>query len=287
MATEAFTFFYNVTYVQGDGVATVGGDGGFREFELVGDADDILEQGQTVTFRDPTNDTTFTGVFLGVADQGVIVDAPGIYGGPVILTNTPAGGGLNTTQNIDEGAAYTVVCFLPGTLIATPDGERAIETLSEGDLVLTNGGATAPVRWMFVQTVSTRFADPLRVAPIRIRAGALGAGSPRRVLLVSTDHALLIDGVLVQAGALVNGGTVVRETGLPERIVYYHLELADHALVLAEGVAAETFVDTVTRRRFDNWADYEARHGAGEPINEMDLPRVKSARQWVGRKAVA
>jgi hypothetical protein len=59
-----------------------------------------------------------------------------------------------------------------------------------------------------------------------------------------------------------------------------HIELEDHALILAEGVASETFVDNVTRRRFDNYADYEAMYGAdASAITEMDVPRAKSARQ--------
>ena len=104
---------------------------------------------------------------------------------------------------------------MPGTLVATPDGERAIETLAIGDLVLTNEGRAMPVRWVGRQTVSTRFADPLRVLPIRVAAGALAENLPVRDLLVSPDHALLVDGILVQAGALVNGTTIRRETQVP------------------------------------------------------------------------
>jgi hypothetical protein len=169
---------------------------------------------------------------------------------------------------------------MPGTLVATPSGERAVETLRAGDLVLTAEGDAKPVRWLGRQTVSTRFADPLRVLPVRIVAGALGEGLPRRDLLVSPDHALLVDGGLAQAGALVNGTTVRREAAgaVPEVFTYWHVELADHSLVLAEGVPAETFVDNVARLAFDNWAE----HGAAAdpaPAAEMALPRAKSARQ--------
>ena len=170
------------------------------------------------------------------------------------------------------------VCFFPGTLIATPDGDRAVETLAAGDRVLTADGAMRSVKWMGRQSVTTVFADPLRALPVTIRAGALGAGLPVRDLTVSPDHAVLIDGMLVHAGALVNGTTIVRRTGLPERFTYWHIELEDHALVLAEGVAAETFVDARTRQRFDNAAEYEAAFGDGPSAAALDLPRVTSAR---------
>jgi Hint domain-containing protein len=124
----------------------------------------------------------------------------------------------------------------------------------------------------------TRFADPLRVLPVRVAAGALDEATPRRDLLVPPDHALLVDGVLAQAGALVNGASIRREAAVPEVFTYWHVELADHALVLAEGVPAETFIDNVARLAFDNWDEHEAA-GSEAPIAEMALPRAKSARQ--------
>ena len=173
---------------------------------------------------------------------------------------------------------YDVICFYPGTLIATPDGEKAVETLQAGDLVLTADGKSAPVRWMGRQTVSTRFADPLRVLPIRIKAGALAEGVPARDLLVSPDHALLVSDVLVQASALVNGVSVLREANVPVTFTYHHVELADHSLILAENTPAETFVDNVDRMAFDNWAEHEALTDASA-ITEMNLPRAKATRQ--------
>nr|WP_246549094.1 Hint domain-containing protein [Ancylobacter oerskovii] len=181
-------------------------------------------------------------------------------------------------EQIPINQAPYVLCFLSGTMIATPDGEVAIETLKAGDLVLTAQGAARPVRWLARQTVSTLFADPLKTMPVRIRAGALGEGLPKRDLYVSSDHALELDGLLVQAGALVNGTTIVRHTDMPSPLVYYHVELDDHSLILAEGVPAETFVDNVTRRRFDNWQE-----APEAPVAEMDRPRIKSARQVPAR----
>jgi hypothetical protein len=175
--------------------------------------------------------------------------------------------------------ADTALCFAPGTHIRTPVGEVPVETLKRGDLVLTTEGRAVPVRWIGRQTVSKRFGDPLRVLPIRIRAGALAENVPCRDLLVTPDHALLVDDVLVQAGALVNGTSIVREYNVPERVTYYHVELDDHSLLLAENTPAETFVDNVDRLAFDNWAEHEALYPNGKPIVEMPYPRAKAHRQ--------
>jgi hypothetical protein len=171
------------------------------------------------------------------------------------------------------------LCFMPGTLVATPDGEAPVEALQPGDLVLTSDSHAAPIRWIGRQTIARAFGDPMRTLPIRIRAGALGSGLPRRDLRVSPDHALLLDGVLVQAGALVNGTSILRDPDVPAVFTYLHVELHDHSLVLAEGTPAETFIDNVDRMAFDNWSEHEAISGIPAPMTEMALPRVRSARQ--------
>ena len=145
--------------------------------------------------------------------------------------------------------------------------------------MVTTDGQVAPVRWVGRQTVSRVFGDPMRVLPIRIKTGVLGDNMPARDLLLSPDHALLIDNILVQAGALVNGTSIVRESGVPETFTYYHLELDDHSLILAEGVPAETFVDNVDRLAFDNWQEHEVLYPQDKPIVEMPYPRAKASRQ--------
>jgi len=226
-----------------------------------------FSSGQTIS----VNDGSMT--YYGYYQNGWV----GISNGHYYLLSNDAGlaGQIITIQTGD----FTT-CFLAGTHLATPDGPRRVEELRIGDLVLTADGCAAPVHWIGVQTIVPVFADPLRSFPVRIAAGALGPGMPRRDLLLSPDHALFLDGVLVQAGALLNGTTIVREREMPERFTYFHVELDDHALILAEGVPTETFVDNVTRRRFDNYAQYEALYGEDRGIiPEMALPRVKSARQ--------
>src|SRR5213075_1647005 len=122
--------------------------------------------------------------------------------------------------------------------------------------------------------------DYLRLKRLVITQGALGDNMPSRDLLVSPDHALLIDGALIQAGALVNGTSIVRETKVPERFTYYHVELADHSLILAENTPAETFIDNIDRMAFDNWDEHDALPDAGDmQLVEMGYPRAKASRQ--------
>ncbi len=156
-----------------------------------------------------------------------------------------------------EGAAVNLVCFARGTRILTDRGEVAVEALRAGDLVATladPGAPFAPVLWIGHRNVRLAGHRPAReMAPIRIRAGALADATPHRDLLVSPDHCLLLDGSLVPARLLVNGSSIVVEQGLAE-VTYYHIELARHDAVLAEGAAAESWLDCGNRSWFQNSA---------------------------------
>jgi hypothetical protein len=217
----------------------------------------------------------FSGTSYGQIGADGTLLVPGSGGGEVLTFAASMEGDTVLFSNDGAGGTALTLCFYPGTRIATPGGEVAVEALRPGDLVVTANGAR-PVRWVGRNPVCTRFADPLRVLPVRIRAGALGGGLPVRDLRLSPDHAVFIGGMLVQAGALVNGTSIVRDAGVPADFTYYHVELASHELLLAEGAPAESFVDNVGRMHFANW---DAREAPAAPIAEMDLPRVKSARQ--------
>lgn len=212
----------------------------------------------------------FYGTIGAVTNRWYFTTTPLTIGSPVTVV----------PDTLGAGGADFAICFMPGTLIATPEGQATVESLRPGDLVVTADGQAKPVVWVGRQTICRLFRRGPEVLPIRIRAGALGENLPARDLLVSPCHALALDGILVQAGALVNGVSITRETAVAEVFTYFHIELAAHDLVLAEGVPAESFVDHVDRRIFDNWAE----HPAAETeelgsIEEMDLPRAKSARQ--------
>ena len=89
------------------------------------------------------------------------------------------------------------------------------------------------------------------VAPIRITQGALGDNLPRRDMIVSPDHCLFIDGGLYPAKLLVNDMTIVRDL-TATAVSYHHIELDQHAVMIAEGVPAESYLDTGNRSFFSN-----------------------------------
>jgi hypothetical protein len=86
--------------------------------------------------------------------------------------------------------------------------------------------------------IARTIADAAEMAPIRIKAGALGVNTPKRDLVVSPDHCLYLDGALVPARLLVNGRSVVAETGMAE-VTWYHVELETHEVLVADGAAAD------------------------------------------------
>lgn len=206
------------------------------------------------------------------------------YGGRPITTDGTDYFLYTSTWDVPSAGSATsssyTFCFARGTLISTPQGAVAVETLQIGDQVITADGVGVDVRWIGRQTINPLFARLNGSLPIRIAAGALGEGLPVRDLLVSPDHALLVDGVLVHASALVNDATIEQVSSWGrENVEYFHIELENHDLVLAEGAAAETFVDNASRKQFDNWQEYVELYGDESFVSELDLPRVKYRRQ--------
>lgn len=141
-------------------------------------------------------------------------------------------------------------CFLAGTRVKTPTGEVPVELLKAGDLVEAQHGAAKPILGVRVIPI-TRGGDgnwPISGLPVQLKRGALASEMPNRDLFISQNHMLLIDGILVPAGYLVNGDTIkVVEPASVEQLVYYHIELANHDVVLAESVPCETYVEAYDR----------------------------------------
>jgi len=144
----------------------------------------------------------------------------------------------------------SVPCFVAGTMIRTPGGNRAVETLEPGDLVITRDEGAQPLRWIGRR----RIAAAGEFAPIHIAADTFGrhrklALSPLHRVLIRDSLAELLFGegeVLVAARDLVNDRTVRRveggEGGEGGEVEYVHLLFDRHQVIYSEGLQTESFL---------------------------------------------
>ncbi len=166
--------------------------------------------------------------------------------------------------NCDHSQSWQCHCFLRDTRLATPEGETSIEDLAIGDLVTTESGEARAIRWIGRITVDRQDDAPWHVnaMPVLVRKGAFGAGRPSRDLYLSHAHMVHLNGVLIPIGDLVNGRTIVAVDVPGEQIVYYHVELETHDVVIAEGAPCETLLTTAEKvTAFDNADEYFALYG--------------------------
>jgi preprotein translocase subunit YajC len=162
--------------------------------------------------------------------------------------------GLDPDQIRFDGGNMTYACFLKGTHIATPEGEKTVESLVAGDKVITASGGVATVKWLGHRTLYKNripAKDAVRAFPILIKKDAIANNVPHADLIVSPGHHLEFNGALVPAMMLVNGQTIVQQF---ERrsFEYFHVELEQFDIILAEGVPAESYVDMGNRSMFQN-----------------------------------
>src|SRR5690242_21009460 len=116
---------------------------------------------------------------------------------------------------------------------------------------MTVSGRPQPIRWIGQRRVNFRgHPNRQRILPVRIAAHAFGQGRPKRDLLLSPDHAVYVEDVLIPIRHLINGTTIV-QIQRPE-ITYYHMELPQHDVLLADGMPAESYLDAGTRSAFNN-----------------------------------
>lgn len=222
---------------------TVENGGSFFNFEL----DSTIGYMGTVTYTDGTSEP---------AALGVIQD----NAGNVWLLPVSNASDFNTKQiesvtlssvALDNGTAFSpassseqgFVCFAPQTRILTPDGPRAIETLQPGDLIETMDHGPQPLMWRVERTLDFEKGAPIAQKPIEIKPGALGAGLPKRSLLVSPQHRILLthdrQDVLAPAKALLSFAGIRRCEG-KRRVTYHALLFEEHQVIFAEGAAVES-----------------------------------------------
>ncbi len=207
--------------------------------------DGSIPVGATFNYTDG-NDALFSGTYDGTNSNGDLIFNNG--GSFEVLTNFNYAIGDTLTVT-----AQPFVCFLRGTLIRTPKGDVAVETLQIGDLVLTSPGERRPVKWIGHRDIDLRqLGYPRHGRPVRIAAGAFGPDRPSKDLYVSPGHAICIDlcgELLIPAEKLVNGATIAEVEC--DQASYWHVELDSHDILLANNLPAESYLAVGNRSFFE------------------------------------
>ncbi len=190
---------------------------------------------------------TTDGTFTFTIDRSAVIASGSDQVVSFTVTGTSGGSSDADTVNIN-----ILICLMRGTNVRTPKGDVPVETLRAGDLVSTDDDRAVPVRWIGVRRLTAaelREAPELR--PVRIRAGAFGAGRPQRDMWVSPQHRIALDdwraellfgtpGVLAPAKGLVNGQTVTVDDTV-EDVEYFHVLCDRHEILVTEGLPTESF----------------------------------------------
>ena len=233
----------------GDGADQLFGDYGNDTFVDIGEGD-VIDGGEDPDDGD-IDVLDLTGVAQTVNPGGsakVEYDAADPESGSVHFYDRDGDEtGTATFTNIEK----VVICFTPGTLIATPRGEKPVETLKVGDRAVTRDNGIQEIRWLGQRNLNAGdLARARHLRPVRIRKGALGNDLPERDMMLSPNHRVLVANdrtalyfdeseVLVAAKHL---------TGMPgvdtvdvTRTSYLHMMFDNHEVVLSDGAWTETF----------------------------------------------
>jgi hypothetical protein len=214
----------------------------------------------------------------------------------------------NEINHVDETIGLVafedglIPCFTAGTLIRTEMGEEVVEQLAKGQLLPLWAGGSARVRLVLQRSLTAQ--DLQRhpnLRPIRILAGALGQGLPKRDLLVSPQHRMLVaspvvkrmfgtDEVLIAATRLtVLPGIYVDDT--VEEVTYVHVVMDRHQVIFAEGCPSETLytgpealrslTEEARQELFALFPDLSIRRGVPDPA--CLIPEGKLQKQLISR----
>ncbi|MBS0122685.1 Ig-like domain-containing protein [Thetidibacter halocola] len=249
------------TLIGGQGADTLNGGDGADSVSGGADRDVI----QVAGLREGDDDTVdggsegddydildLTGSGEKDVDWRIVNDRPDSNGNGIDGTIEFLDGDGGVTGGFDFFEIEEIVpCFTPGTLIATPQGERLVEDLKIGDRVITRDNGIQQVRWIGRKDLTGHdLARKPHMNPVLIRKGALGNNLPEHDMLVSPNHRVLVANdktalyfeereVLVAAKHLtgLDGVDAVEANG----VAYIHFMFDQHEVVLSNGAWTESF----------------------------------------------
>lgn len=170
------------------------------------------------------------------------------------------GGSLSSEPfllNRGEAFDLAALCLVQGSKIRTVRGSVAVEALRVGDVAVTASGMHRRIVWLGSRVLeATNSTLPFEAWPVRVRAGAFGTSLPERDLYLSPGHPVLIGrdddnegGVLVPVMCLINGTSIDRAPA--GSVTYWHVELDEHDILVAEGLPVESYIDLGSRAWFE------------------------------------
>lgn len=226
------------------------------------------------------NDITNIGAgaeFIGnILSLGTIT----LQGGNIVIGRLLTNTGEIVLQGSPSLIANVCICYAKGTNILTPDGYVPIENLRAGDEIITCGeipegyaptkrlsdGKVQKIVWTGHYTANNL---NKKSYPVCISKNALGKNMPRTDVFVSPDHGVFVsnnneEGKFISAKNLINGSSIYQDTNRTS-VDYYHIEVADHSIIIADGLFAESYLDSNKYIRKQNFATSQA---LNEPVRE-------------------
>ncbi|MFA3918394.1 Hint domain-containing protein [Ruegeria hyattellae] len=246
----------NIKLGDGEDSVTLGDGSDFNDLDTK-DGEDTVTIGDGVTGNNIDLGDSADTLNIGVLGEDALGD---VKGGKPDTGGPGVGDTLNTqtdpavvdfAKKIDEFENINIVCLASGTLIETHEGPAQIEDLRVGDLVSTMDHGLQSILWIGRKKLTkTCLASQPKLRPVRITAGALGSGFPKRDLLVSRQHRMLVSSkiamrmfssqdILVAAIKLTElPGICIDET--VESVEYFHLLFDRHEIIYAEEAPTES-----------------------------------------------
>ena len=172
-------------------------------------------------------------------------------------------------------------CFTRGTDITTEKGLVKVENLSIGDRVKTKDGSFSTIKWLGRKTVLVEDCqDAIMDYPVKIKTNAFGQSLPSKDIILSPDHALFIDGTLINVGVLAERFSGIERVQPEKNFQYFHIELENHQVIIAEGLQVESLCHTYKdRSNYDNGEEYVTLY-PNEKLSyklPMAYPRISNA----------
>ena len=237
------------TLIGGGGADTLAGGDDADTFSGLSDGDVITggEGGTDVDTIKVGPDTPFN-VLYDAADPTFDPATGESESGVIQLLDAPGG---SVTGTITFSEIENIMCFTPGTLVATAQGQKPVETLNQDDLILTRDNGFQPIAWTGQRALTAQeLAASPKIQPILIKANSLGEGVPERDMMVSPNHRMLVTDPKLQmylheSEALVAAKHMTAIDGVAQMatssLTYVHFMFERHEVVLADGAWSESF----------------------------------------------